>query len=182
MIIQTSGNSKGLAGILFPATRRSPLATGRKLALFSGSNSPPFALNSEVSMTNTRANWLCFATFRHGSKAVHSSGVADVDARRATPADPRLRRWGLAGYRQVDPQPSRSCHSRSSGSRTIPDPLRAKLVAESASGMASASTSPPGATRNGVRFACVICYEKLRFPGISRNSGEPSFSTQVNDG
>ena len=26
--------------------------------------------------------------------------------------------------------------------------------------------SPPGATRNWVRFACVICYEKLRFPGF----------------
>ena len=62
------------------------------------------------------------------------------------------------------------------------DPLPAKLASESASGMAMASISPPGATRNGVRFACVICYEKLRFPGVSRNSGEPSFSTQVNDG
>ena len=62
------------------------------------------------------------------------------------------------------------------------DPLPVKLASESASGMAIASIFPPGATRNGVRFACVICYEKLRFPGVSRNSGEPSFSTQVNDG
>jgi len=64
----------------------------------------------------------------------------------------------------------------------MPDPLRAKLVSESASGMASASMSPPGETRNGVRFASVICYEMLRFTGVSRSSGEPSFSTQVNDG
>src|SRR5271157_265144 len=35
--------------------------------------------------------------------------------------------------------------------------MRFKLVSESASGMASASISPPGATRNWVRFACVIC-------------------------
>src|SRR5208282_4995872 len=31
------------------------------------------------------------------------SGVAEVDARRATPPDPRLARWGLAGCRQFDP-------------------------------------------------------------------------------
>src|SRR5208283_4447998 len=30
-------------------------------------------------------------------------GVAGVDARRATPPDPRLPRWGLAGCRQLDP-------------------------------------------------------------------------------
>src|SRR5271166_1796471 len=45
----------------------------------------------------------------------------------------------------------------------MPDPLRAKLVSESASGMASASTSPPEATRNCVRFACVIYYGMLRW-------------------
>src|SRR5208282_3636596 len=45
----------------------------------------------------------------------------------------------------------------------MPDPLRAKLVSESASGMASASISPPGATRNWVRLACVTCYEMLRW-------------------
>jgi hypothetical protein len=28
--------------------------------------------------------------------------------------DPTLTRWGLAGCRQLDPQPSRSCHSRRS--------------------------------------------------------------------
>src|SRR5271157_5944609 len=42
-------------------------------------------------------------TFGHGSNAGHSSGVAGVDARRATPPDPRLARWGLAGGRQLDP-------------------------------------------------------------------------------
>jgi len=30
-------------------------------------------------------------------------GVAGVDARRATPPDPRPVRWGLAGCRQLDP-------------------------------------------------------------------------------
>jgi hypothetical protein len=40
--------------------------------------------------------------FRHGSNAGHSSGVAGVDARRATPPGPRAR-WGLAGCRQLDP-------------------------------------------------------------------------------
>jgi len=40
---------------------------------------------------------------RHGSNAGHSSGVAGVDARRATPPDPRLARWGLAGCLQPDP-------------------------------------------------------------------------------
>src|SRR5271157_3622151 len=35
--------------------------------------------------------------------------------------------------------------------------------------------TPSSATRNWVRFACMICYEMLRFPGVSRNSGEPSF-------
>jgi len=50
----------------------------------------------------------------------------------------------------------------------MPDPLRAKLVSESASGMASASISPPGATRNGVRWACDTCYEMLRFSVFSR--------------
>ena len=44
------------------------------------------------------------------------------------------------------------------------------------------SSSSPELSWRKVRFACVICYEMLRFPGVSRNSGEPSFSTQVNDG
>src|SRR5271157_4276241 len=39
----------------------------------------------------------------HGSNAGHSSGVAGVDARRATPPDPRLARWGLASCCQLDP-------------------------------------------------------------------------------
>ena len=60
----------------------------------------------------------------------------------------------------------------------MPDPLRAKLVSESASGMASASISPPEATRNWVRFACVTCYEMLRFSAFSR-IWETMFSTQV---
>src|SRR5208337_4678581 len=40
---------------------------------------------------------------RHGSKAGYSSGVAGVEARRATPPDPRPPRWGLAGCCQLDP-------------------------------------------------------------------------------
>ena len=60
----------------------------------------------------------------------------------------------------------------------MPDPLRVKLVSESASGLASASISPPEATRNGVRLACVTCYEMLRFSGLSR-IWETMFSTQV---
>src|SRR5271165_3089883 len=40
---------------------------------------------------------------RHDSNAGHSSGVAGVDARRATPPDPRLARWGLARCCQLDP-------------------------------------------------------------------------------
>ncbi len=43
------------------------------------------------------------ALFRHGSKAGYNSGVAGVDARRATPPDPRPPRWGLAGCCQLDP-------------------------------------------------------------------------------
>ena len=39
----------------------------------------------------------------HGSNAGHSSGVAGVDAQKATPPDPRLATWGLAGCRQLDP-------------------------------------------------------------------------------
>src|SRR5271165_7136242 len=39
----------------------------------------------------------------HGSNAGHSLGVAGVDARRATPPDPRLARWGLARCCQLDP-------------------------------------------------------------------------------
>ena len=61
----------------------------------------------------------------------------------------------------------------------MPDPLHVKLVSESAAGLASASFSPPGATRNGVHFACVICYEML-FSGFSK-FWETSFSTQVLD-
>src|SRR5271157_6019977 len=56
--------------------------------------------------------------------------------------------------------------------------LRVKLVSESASGMASASISLPGATRNWVRLACVTCYEMLRFSAFSRIC-ETRFSTQV---
>src|SRR5208337_4159431 len=39
----------------------------------------------------------------HGPNAGHSSGVAGVDAGRATPPDPRLARWGLARCCQLDP-------------------------------------------------------------------------------
>ena len=46
------------------------------------------------------------------------------------------------------------------------DPLRVKLITESASGLASASISPSKATRNWVGFACVTCYEMLRFSGL----------------
>src|SRR5271157_5757268 len=38
-----------------------------------------------------------------GSNAGHSPGAAGVDARRATPPDPRLARWGLASCCQLDP-------------------------------------------------------------------------------
>ncbi|MGZ3302442.1 MAG: MFS transporter [Isosphaeraceae bacterium] len=51
--------------------------------------------------------WWSFAgittAFGHGSNAGHSSGVAGVDARRATPLDPRLARWRLARCCQLDP-------------------------------------------------------------------------------
>ncbi len=50
----------------------------------------------------TVGNWKTHGR-RHGSNAGHSSGVAGVDARRATPPGPRLARWGLAGCRQLDP-------------------------------------------------------------------------------
>ena len=52
--------------------------------------------HENVRLKSHRGNW-------HGSNAGHSSGVAGVDARRATPPDPRLARWGLAGGRQLDP-------------------------------------------------------------------------------
>ncbi len=58
------------------------------------------------------------------------------------------------------------------------DPLRVKLISESASGLVSALISPSEATRNGVRLACVTCYEMLRFSGLSR-IWETMFSTQV---
>ena len=60
----------------------------------------------------------------------------------------------------------------------MPDPLRVKLVSESASGMTSASMSPPGATRNEVCFACMICYDLLRSRVFLKN-WETRFSTQV---
>jgi hypothetical protein len=56
----------------------------------------------------------------------------------------------------------------------MPDPLRAKLVSESASGMASASISPPGATRNWAHFACMIPYDLLRFR-VFLKIGKPGF-------
>src|SRR5271165_115793 len=43
------------------------------------------------------------ASRRHGSNAGHSSGVAGVGTRRATPPEPRLARWGLASCCQLDP-------------------------------------------------------------------------------
>jgi len=63
----------------------------------------------------------------------------------------------------------------------MPDPLRAKLVSESASGMASASMSPPGATRNWVRFACVICYEMLRSSKPLARRADPTSPIVAND-
>ena len=60
----------------------------------------------------------------------------------------------------------------------MPDPPHVKLVSESASGMASASISPPGATRNCVRLACVIYYGMLRFSAFLK-IWETLISTQV---
>jgi hypothetical protein len=82
--------------------------------------------------------------------------------------DVKLRRSGLAGCRQIHHQPPALVHPRRFGSRTMPDPLRAKLASESAAGMASASISPPGAIRNRVHLACVTCYEMLRVSGFSK--------------
>ncbi|MGZ3382731.1 MAG: hypothetical protein ACXVBB_21065 [Isosphaeraceae bacterium] len=58
------------------------------------------------------------------------------------------------------------------------DPLRVKLISESASGLVSALIALPEATGNGVRLACVTCYEMLRFSGLSR-IWETMFSTQI---
>ena len=44
-----------------------------------------------------------FRPWRHGSRAGYGSGVAGVDARRATPPDPRPPRWARAGCCQLDP-------------------------------------------------------------------------------
>ncbi len=54
------------------------------------------------------------------------------------------------------------------------DPLRVKLISESASGLVSALISPSEATRNWVRFACVTCYEMLRFSAF-REFGKQVF-------
>jgi hypothetical protein len=43
------------------------------------------------------------AELRHGSEAGHTSGMAVVDARRATSPDPRPPRWGFAACRPLDP-------------------------------------------------------------------------------
>src|SRR5271166_1772982 len=51
----------------------------------------------------TQPVWLKPADCGHGSRAGSSSGVVGVDARRATPPDPRPPRWGRAGCCQLDP-------------------------------------------------------------------------------
>src|SRR5208337_221823 len=116
-------------------------------------------------------------SLRHGSNAGHSSGVAGVDARRATPPDPRLARWGLAGGRQLDPSHPALVTREDPGVEPCLIPC-GPIVSESASGMASASMSPPGTTRNWVRLACVTCYEMLRFSGFFENL-EIRISTQA---
>ena len=72
---------------------------------------PTFALVTTVGPNRVlpdrpRVNLAALRTvklLRHGSNAGHSSGVPGVDARRATPPDPRLAHWGLAGCLQPDP-------------------------------------------------------------------------------
>ena len=53
-----------------------------------------------------------FRPWRHGSRAGYGSGVAGVDARRATPPDPRPPRWGRAGCCQLDPSHPTSSPAR----------------------------------------------------------------------
>jgi len=44
-------------------SRPAPQTTGRELGLFSGSIPPWFVLSNDLSITNTRAIWLCFGAF-----------------------------------------------------------------------------------------------------------------------
>jgi len=60
----------------------------------------PFILDDDQSLSEIGFVRIIFGP---GSKAAYTSRVAGVDARRATPPDPRLPRWGLAGWRQLDP-------------------------------------------------------------------------------
>src|SRR5271157_1651991 len=146
----------------------------RKSASFARPITPSTSSNPYFSI-NLRPNQL--APFGHGSNTGHSPGAAGVDARRATPLDPRLARWGLASCCQLDPshpalvtrqdpgvEPCRSLGSSLSLSRLPAWPvLRSPLLER------------PG---SWARLACVTCYEMLRFSAFSR-IWKPRFSTQA---
>src|SRR5271157_6500051 len=113
----------------------------------------------------------------HGSNAGHSSGVAGVDAGRATPPDPRLARWGLARCCQFDPSyPALLIRE---------DPaVEPCLIPGGPSWSLSrlpawpGLRSPPEAIWTCVRLACVICHEMLRFWAFLK-IWETMFSTQI---
>src|SRR5271157_5713449 len=93
--VQTDRNGPSLP----PCVAKAEMSTADRLGSREGSSRTGWRKPVgcvELAMTHRSASW-------HGSNAGHSPGAAGVDARRATPPDPRLARWGLASCCQLDP-------------------------------------------------------------------------------
>ena len=94
---------------------------------------------------------------------------------------PQIRGWraGARSLLPARPQPPRALLTREHpGVEPCLIPCGPSWSLRRLPALASASISPSGATRNWVRFACVICYGMLRFPA-SLKIWETMFSTQI---
>ena len=146
------------------------IAAGRKLGLFSCSIPPSFVLSHNLSMTNTTSNWLCLALFL-------ACTCRQVGLLCPFPSWDKI---PILSFVEFLTTRWKSC--------STPDPVSARHrlaaftfmaatevhLAQANHHVALATCHPPyptpsSATRNWVRFACVTCYEMLRFSGFFEN-------------
>ena len=103
-----------------------------------------------------------FRPWRHGSRAGYGSGVAGVDARRATPPDPRPPRWGQLAVASSIPATQLSSPARLAERVVTPHApmtLGANHVSRRRQGVTlpllvifGLATGPPAGVGDGLRF------------------------------
>ncbi len=145
-----------------------PLAAGRKLGLFSSSIPPWFVLSQNMLLINTTSNWLCSGAFL--GMLMPPDWVAVSFPLVGQDSHLVVRRI-LDDTLEILFHASAQCQRRHRlAAYTLMAATQVHLAQAIHHG-ALATCHPPyptpsSATRNWVRFACVICCDLLRFPGF----------------